>query len=69
LNSQLVRIWYQSVMMPGRAEAIVSDMDDIVEAVCAGSHDKAARAVRRYHDAALVALKKALKSRESFIAL
>ncbi|MFT4507376.1 GntR family transcriptional regulator [Caballeronia sp. 15711] len=63
LNSQLVRIWFQSVMMPGRAEAIVTDMEDIVEAVCAGSATRAMKAMQKYHDGAVQALKKALRHR------
>jgi DNA-binding GntR family transcriptional regulator len=59
LNSQLVRIWYQSIMMPGRAAAIVSDMGALVDAIEAGSADKAARAMKHYHDAAIAALKSA----------
>jgi DNA-binding GntR family transcriptional regulator len=59
LNSQLVRIWFQSIMMPGRIESIVEEMNDLCDAVDAGSAAKAAKAMRRYHDAAIVALKAA----------
>ncbi|MES3003556.1 MAG: GntR family transcriptional regulator [Pseudomonadota bacterium] len=59
LNSQLVRIWFQSIMMPGRAESIVADMNDLCDAIDAGSAPKAAKAMRRYHDAAIAALKTA----------
>ena len=57
LNSQLVRIWFQSIMMPGRIEAIVADMNDLCDAIDDGQAPKAAKAMRRYHDAAIAALK------------
>ncbi len=63
LNSQLVRVWFQAFMLPGRTQAIVTEIENVVEAVCAGSVDKAVRAMRRYHDLAISNLKKALAQR------
>lgn len=65
LNSQLVRIRYLSLMMPGRAEAIASALEDMVAAVRAGAPDKAVKAMRRYHDGSIAGLKKAMRSQES----
>lgn len=67
LNSQLVRIWFQSVAIPGRADSIVASMSEVVEGICAGSTEKAGRAMKRYHDAAVVALKRALGRKEDNI--
>jgi DNA-binding GntR family transcriptional regulator len=63
LNSQLVRVWFQAIMMPGRPEAIVTEIENVVEAVCSGTPDKAVRAMRRYHDTAIATLKKAISQR------
>lgn len=60
LHSQLVRIWYQSVLMPGRAEAIAATMQTIVDAVRKNDVEQAAQAMRQYHDGAVLSLSKAL---------
>lgn len=57
LNSQLVRLWFQSIQMPGRMAAVVEDLGDLIDAVDAGSGAKAAKAMRQYHDAAIKALR------------
>jgi DNA-binding GntR family transcriptional regulator len=63
LNSQLVRVWFQGIMMPGRPEAIATEIENVVEAVCSGSVDKSVKAMRRYHDMAIANLKKAISQR------
>jgi DNA-binding GntR family transcriptional regulator len=65
LNSQLVRVWFQAITMPGRAEAIVVELEAVAEAVISGSPDKAVKAMKRYHDSSIAALKKAIRSRMS----
>lgn len=59
LNSQLVRIWHQSIHMPGRLEAIAHEIGEVVAAVEAQSPSKASKAMQTYHDAAIKALKAA----------
>ena len=63
LNSQLVRVWFQAIMMPGRAASIVSELEAVVDAVSAGSTDKAVAAIRKYHESSIAALKKAISNR------
>ena len=63
LNSQLVRVWFQAFMMPGRTQDIVREIEAVVDAVCSDSADKAVKAMRRYHDLAIANLKKALVQR------
>jgi DNA-binding GntR family transcriptional regulator len=60
LNTQLVRIWFRGIMMPGRSEALVEELSAAVDAVYAGSAAKAATAMRKYHDAAIANLKQAI---------
>lgn len=60
LNTQLVRIWYRTRTMPGRAEAIVQELSVVVDAICEASATKAMKAMKRYHDAAIANLKLAL---------
>lgn len=62
LNSQLVRIWFRSVAMPGRSEDIVTDLSEVVNGVVSGSAAKATKAMRHYHDGACAALKKVVGS-------
>jgi DNA-binding GntR family transcriptional regulator len=66
MNSRLVRIWYRSILMPGRAEAVLAEMNDLVQAIADRSSTKAVRAMTRYHAAAVATLKKALDKAESF---
>lgn len=61
LHSQLVRIWYQSVMMPGRAQAIAATMQSIVDAIREKDAEKAALAMSTYHEGAVASLSKALQ--------
>ena len=63
LNTQLVRIWFRGITMPGRAEAIVEELAVVVEHVCSGSATKAVAGMRRYHDAAISNLKHAMTIR------
>jgi DNA-binding GntR family transcriptional regulator len=60
LNTRLVRVWFRSIVVPGRSDAIVDELTAVVEAVCAGSSAKAATAMRRYHDGAISNLKHAI---------
>lgn len=59
LNAQLVRLWYRSVLMPGRIEAMVADLQAIVAAIEARSPARAAEAMRTYHEGAIAALTRA----------
>lgn len=61
LNSQLVRIWFHAILMPGRAEEIVEHLTTVVEAVGANQPDAAAQAMRTYHDGSMIALKRAVR--------
>lgn len=65
LNTQLVRIWFRGITMPGRVEAMVEELAAVVDAVCAGSAAKAVTAMRRYHDAAIANLKHAISMRNA----
>ncbi|WP_156909378.1 GntR family transcriptional regulator [Ottowia thiooxydans] len=65
LNSQLVRVWFQAIMMPGRASSIVSELEAVVDAVVAGSTDAAVSAIRKYHESSITALKKAIANRSA----
>lgn len=65
LNTQLVRIWFRGITMPGRAEAIVEELTLVIESVCSGSATKAVAAMRRYHEAAISNLKHAMTIRNS----
>jgi DNA-binding GntR family transcriptional regulator len=58
LNAQLVRLWFKTSAMPGRAEAIVEELTAVVEAVCAASISSASKAMKRYHEAAIANLKR-----------
>lgn len=60
INSQLVRIWFRSILIPGRAEEIVEHLDSVVQAVCDNQPDAAAKAMRRYHAGSMSALKRSL---------
>jgi DNA-binding GntR family transcriptional regulator len=64
LNSQLVRLWYRSVLMPGRAETITATMQAVVDAVRNNDAKKASQAMRQHHDGAIASLMSALQ-RES----
>jgi len=66
LNTQLVRLWYHSIMMPGRAESIYKDLEEMVDCIIANEPAKAVKAARRYHDDAVRTLKLALESREHY---
>lgn len=59
LNSNLVRLWFQAIQMPGRPQEILTHLTAVVEAVNDGDADKAVRAMRQYHKAAVTAVKKA----------
>jgi DNA-binding GntR family transcriptional regulator len=63
LNTQLVRIWFRGITMPGRSEALVEELSAVVDAVFAGSAAKAATAMRKYHEAAIANLKQAIDIR------
>lgn len=65
INSQLVRIWFRAILMPGRAEEIVDHLDSVVEAVCNNQPDEAAKAMRRYHAGSMGALKRAVGMAEA----
>jgi DNA-binding GntR family transcriptional regulator len=60
LNTQLVRIWFRSRHLPGRAEAIVEELSAVVEAICEVAASKATKAMKTYHTAAIANLKVAL---------
>ena len=60
LNTQLVRIWFRGIAMPGRAQAMMGGIGVVVEAVCAGSSVEAVDAMRAYHEAAISNLKLAI---------
>ncbi len=60
LNTQLVRIWFRTRSIPGRSEAIVEELSAVVDAICEASATKATKAMKRYHDAAIANLKRAL---------
>jgi len=57
LNTKLIRFWYRSVMVTDRAASIKRELDAAVEAICEGSAERAAAAMKRYHRDSLAALK------------
>lgn len=61
LNSQLVRIWYQSVFMPGRMDAIATTIQAVVDAVRKSDSKKASQAMRQHHDGAITSLTRAMQ--------
>lgn len=61
LNSRIVNVWFQGMSTPGRAEAIVADIDALVVAVCEGSTEKAVRAMRVYHEKSIANLRYAIR--------
>ena len=65
LNTKLIRFWYRSVMVTDRAHSITKELDAAVEAICEGSAERAAAAMKRYHRDSLDALKRALQLRAS----
>lgn len=66
LNSQLVRFWFHSIMMPGRPARILASREQLVAALCAGDCDGAERAMRRYHEEAMEAFDQAVLLRSSY---
>ncbi len=63
LNTKLIRFWYRSVMVSERAASIRKELEAAVDAICEGSAERAAEAMRRYHDDAMAALQKAMQLR------
>jgi DNA-binding GntR family transcriptional regulator len=63
LNTKLIRFWYRSVMVSERAASIKRELSAAVEAICEGSADRASEAMKRYHDDATAALRKAMQLR------
>lgn len=59
LQSQMVRIWYQSILMPGRAQEVVAAMEAVVAAVKSQDVTGASKAMKRYHEGAIASLRKA----------
>jgi DNA-binding GntR family transcriptional regulator len=62
INSQLIRIWFRAILMPGRAEEIVDQLDPVVDAICANDPDRAVAAMHTYHAASMAALKRAVQN-------
>lgn len=63
LNTKLIRFWYRSVMVSDRAASIHSELSAAVDAICEGSAERAAAAMKRYHDDAMAALQQAMQLR------
>jgi DNA-binding GntR family transcriptional regulator len=63
LNTKLIRFWYRSVMVSDRAGSIRAELEAVVDAICAGSADEASAAMKRYHQDAMAALRKAIELR------
>ncbi|HSQ05849.1 MAG TPA: GntR family transcriptional regulator [Burkholderiales bacterium] len=63
LNTKLIRFWYRSVMVPGRARSIKKELEAAVEAICEGSADRASAAMKRYHQDSVAALTQAMQLR------
>jgi DNA-binding GntR family transcriptional regulator len=63
LNTKLIRFWYRSVMVPDRARTIKKELEAAVDAVCAGSEERAVAAMQRYHVDAQASLKAAMELR------
>ena len=63
LNTKLIRFWYRSVMISDRAASICKELEAAVDAICEGSDEGAAAAMRRYHEDALMALRQAIELR------
>jgi DNA-binding GntR family transcriptional regulator len=63
LNTKLIRFWYRSVMVSDRAASINSELSAAVDAICEGSAERAAVAMKRYHDDAMAALQQAMQLR------
>jgi DNA-binding GntR family transcriptional regulator len=59
LNSGLVRLWFQAVLMPGRAQAVVEQLTSVVDAICNDDVDAAVKTMKRYHKDSIAAVKKA----------
>jgi DNA-binding GntR family transcriptional regulator len=63
LNTKLIRFWYRSVMVSERAASIKQELEAAVDAICEGSAERAAAAMRRYHQDAMGALREAMQLR------
>ena len=63
LNTKLIRFWYRSVMVPDRARSIEKQLDATIQAICAGSAERASAAMKKYHQDAMAALKHVMKLR------
>jgi DNA-binding GntR family transcriptional regulator len=61
INSQLIRIWFRAIMMPGRAQEIVDQLDPVVDAICDNDPERAVAAMRAYHTCSMAALMRAVQ--------
>lgn len=61
LNSQLIRIWFHAILLPGRPQQIIEDLTRVVRAIDANEPDDAVLALNEYHDHSLQALRKAVE--------
>jgi DNA-binding GntR family transcriptional regulator len=48
LNSQIVRFQFRTVLFPGRIHQSIREHTEIVEAICAGDHNSAEKAMRAH---------------------
>ena len=62
LNTQLVRTCFRIRAVSDRADAIASQLSEVADAVCEASPGKASTAMKRYHDAAIANLKRAIST-------
>jgi len=65
INSQLIRVSYRPVMMPGRAPAMMAELGEVAEAVGRNEEARAQAAMTKYHDSARKALIQALEMQDS----
>lgn len=65
LNTKLIRFWYRSVMVSERASGIKTNLEAVVDAICDSSAERAAVAMKRYHEEAIAALRQAMQLRSS----
>src|SRR5690606_9836501 len=67
LKSQVVRLQYQAIYLPGRAQHSMAEHVEIVEAICANDLDRAEAAMRKHLSGVVEGLKRTMeRGRQTF---
>ena len=61
INSQLIRIWFHAILLPGRPEQILEDLARVVEAIEANRPELGVAAIHNYHEHSMIALLRAIE--------